>query len=44
MSYVLMLEKKGCKNLITNIDFDGYYVVRTGEDQPRLKYIFKKCG
>jgi len=24
------------------IDFDGYYIVRTG--QPRPKYIFNKCG
>ena len=26
------------------IDFDGYYVVRTDEDQPRPKYIFNKSG
>ena len=26
------------------IDFDGYYVVRTDEGQPRPKYIFNKCG
>ena len=25
-------------------DFDGYYIVRTDEGQPRLKYIFNKCG
>ena len=25
------------------IDFDGYYVVRTDEGQPRPKYIFNKC-
>ena len=25
-------------------DFDGYYIVRTDEGQPRPKYIFKKCG
>ena len=26
------------------IDFDGYYIVRTDEGQPRPKYIFNKCG
>ena len=26
------------------IDFDGYYIVRTDESQPRPKYIFNKCG
>ena len=26
------------------IDFDGYYIVRTDEGQPRPKYIFFKCG
>jgi len=26
------------------IDFDGYYIVRTDEGQPRQKYIFNKCG
>ena len=24
--------------------FDGYYIVRTDEGQPRPKYIFNKCG
>ena len=26
------------------IDFDGDYIVRTDEGQPRPKYIFYKCG
>jgi len=26
------------------LDFDGYYIVRTDEGQPRPKYIFNKCG
>ena len=26
------------------INFDGYYIVRTDEGQPRPKYIFNKCG
>ena len=26
------------------IDFNGYYIVRTDEGQPRPKYIFNKCG
>ena len=26
------------------IDFDGYYIVKTDEGQPRPKYIFNKCG
>ena len=26
------------------IDFDGYYIVRADEGQPRPKYIFNKCG
>ena len=26
------------------IDFDGYYIVRTDEGQPRPKYILNKCG
>ena len=26
------------------IYFDGYYIVRTDEGQPRPKYIFNKCG
>ena len=26
------------------IDFDGYYIIRTDERQPRPKYIFNKCG
>ena len=26
------------------VDFDGYYIVRTDEGQPRPKYIFNKCG
>ena len=26
------------------MDFDGYYIVRTDEGQPRPKYIFNKCG
>ena len=26
------------------IDFDGYYIDRTDEGQPRPKYIFNKCG
>ena len=26
------------------IDFDGYYIVRSDEGQPRPKYIFNKCG
>ena len=25
------------------IDFDGYFIVRTDEGQPRPKYIFNKC-
>ena len=30
--------------MIFIIDFDGYYIVKTGEAQPRPKYIFNKCG
>ena len=30
--------------MIFIIDFDGYYIVRTDEAQPRPKYIFNKCG
>ena len=30
--------------MIFIIDFDGYYIVRTDEAQPRPKYIFHKCG
>ena len=30
--------------LIFFTDFDGYYIVRTDEGQPRQKYIFNKCG
>ena len=26
------------------IDFDGYYIIRTDEGQPRPKYICNKCG
>ena len=26
------------------VDFDGYYIVRTDECQPRPKYISIKCG
>ncbi len=25
-------------------DFDGFFIVRTDEGQPRPKYIFNKCG
>ena len=26
------------------LNFDGYYITRTDEGQPRPKYIFNKCG
>ena len=26
------------------MDFNGFYIVRTEEDQPRPKCIFKTCG
>ena len=26
------------------VHFDGYYIVRSDEGQPRSKYIFNKCG
>ena len=28
--------------VVFNIDFDGYFILRTDEGQPRLKYIFNK--
>ena len=26
------------------VHFDGYYIIRSDEGQPRPKYIFNKCG
>ena len=29
------------KQFFLKIDFDGYYIVRTDEGQPRSKYVFR---